>query len=359
MREGPLHREPGQPRKQQDEATLAPEPPDGEDPGRGRRATSGAGVHLLHLGWKGEEGPRRQAGGPSLLSRSGPGRDSGPVRESPPNLVAITRPRDLLPPEAASGGVLRPPIPDSGPVADLADRLRRIGLLPVWYPLTRLVRHDGSEALRKEVKAGTSYDLLVLTSRRVPGLLGALLGLDRLPSLCREVWCVGPGTATAARRVGMEVHRVAERHIAEGLLAELGSARDLEGIRILLPRSLQARPLLARELEAAGARVGEFHVYRSEADEAVATALVGDVLRRQVGCVTLTAASGADSLARALGASRGAAWPVDVPVVVIGPEAGEAARSRGIPVACVASPHNLDGIVAGIQDLGLGRGGGG
>ncbi|MER3408756.1 MAG: uroporphyrinogen-III C-methyltransferase, partial [Thermoleophilia bacterium] len=139
---------------------------------------------------------------------------------------------------------------------------------------------------------------------------------------------IGPGTASALRRYGLEPDLVPSVSTQEGLLAALPRPAG----RVLFAAAEGARPLLAQEL---GAEV--VVLYRTVAIEPE-TPPQGDL-------VVLASPSAARAFA-ALG--------LDLPVVSIGPQTTAAARAQGLRVAAEAERHDLEGLVAAVASLGQG-----
>jgi uroporphyrinogen-III synthase len=152
-----------------------------------------------------------------------------------------------------------------------------------------------------------------------------------LPASLR-VAAVGPTTAGVARRGGLTVHRVAETSTGQALVACLGG---LTGLTVLYPgaRTLTASTLTA--LRDAGALVQTVTVYDNVVPEGLAEAL-----RRvlPVDVVTLLSASAARRFADATPPS------LHPPAVVIGPSTEAAARSAGLQIVGVASPHTVTAL---------------
>lgn len=162
------------------------------------------------------------------------------------------------------------------------------------------------------------YDWVVLTSR-----IGADLFFGRLHGEPPRIAVVGPGTAEAVRAHGIEPSIVARRSTQEGLLEELPRPAG----RVLFAGAEDARPVLARELEA-----DVVLLYRTT------PAQVERVPEADL--VVLASASAARSLA-----SRG----VSTACVSIGPVTTEAARAAGLEVVAEAQTHDLDGLVEAVK----------
>lgn len=205
----------------------------------------------------------------------------------------------------------------SGP---LADRLRERGFEVVVCPLIRIEPVPGPP-LRL-----SGYDWVALTSARAVELL-----LDRLEGPLPAVAAVGPGTAEALRRRGVEPALVARRSTQEGLVEEL-RPRLREGARVVFAGAEGARGLLASEL---GADV--VVLYR--------TVELRPERFPDADLVVLASASAARAYA-ALGHGR--------PCVSVGPVTSEEARRHGLTVVAEAATHDLDGLVEAVT-LGASR----
>ncbi len=196
----------------------------------------------------------------------------------------------------------------------LSGRLREAGFDVVDCPLVRTEPVPGAR-VRLD-----GYDWVVLTSARAAELL-----LDRLDGALPQVAVVGPGTAEALRRRGVEPSLVAVRSTQEGLVDAL-RPRLLPGARVVFAGAEGARDVVARELGA-----DAVVLYRT-VEQLPDLFPEGDL-------VVLASASAARALA-ALG--------VDRPCVSIGPVTSAEARRLGLDVVREASSHDLDGLVAAV-----------
>jgi uroporphyrinogen III methyltransferase / synthase len=199
-----------------------------------------------------------------------------------------------------------------GQNGELAERLRALGHDVVECPLIEI------EPLDDGPIDTDGYDWVVVTSRN-----GADQLVSRRTGALPRVAAIGPGTAAALRERGIEPSLVPAVSTQEGLLAELPRPAG----RVLLAAAEDARPLL---VEAIGA---DFRpLYRTRA-------LRPDPPKG----VLVVLASG--SAARAF-----AALGSDLPAVTIGPQTSAAARAAGVRIAAEAETHDLDGLVAAVED---------
>lgn len=194
----------------------------------------------------------------------------------------------------------------------LAERLRALGHEVVLCPLLE-VEPLGDGPVEVE-----GYDWVVVTSANGADEL-ARRSTGRMPRLA----AVGPGTAEALRRHGLEPELVSHVSTQEGLLEELPRPAG----RVLVAAAEGARRLLADELGAdfvALYRTRELHPAKPPRGDLVVLA--------------------SGSAARAF-----AALGLDVPAVSIGPQTTVAAEAAGLCVVAEAAAHDLDGLVAAVR----------
>jgi uroporphyrinogen III methyltransferase/synthase len=180
-----------------------------------------------------------------------------------------------------------------------------------------------------------AYTLVCVTSPNAPRLLLERCGGDARALAGARVAAIGPGTAAALREVGIVADVVAERSLAEGLLAALPA--DLHGARALVARAEEARDTLPEGLRARGAEVDLVPLYRTLAavprhPERMLTA----------DAVAFTSSSTVTRFAQALAAHDLA----HVRGVSIGPITSATARELGVGLIAEATQHDVDGLVA-------------
>ncbi|HXZ61802.1 MAG TPA: uroporphyrinogen-III synthase [Acidimicrobiales bacterium] len=236
----------------------------------------------------------------------------------------------------------------SGPRARrLVDALERAGAGVLELPLTEQVDPaDGGTALRAAAAVVGEFAWVVVTSvNTVERLLAALPDAGALESV--RVAAVGPATAAALRRAGVEPDLVPPTHNARGLVAAFPT-RD-EGLpagaanRVLFPCADLAPDTVPAGLGRKGWEVTRVEAYRTVPSDPPAGALVAQLAAADA--LVLTAASSV----RAFQALRGAdGTPVPSPghVVCIGPITAGAARSAGMHDVHEAPEPSPEGIVA-------------
>lgn len=217
-------------------------------------------------------------------------------------------------------------------VGALLDR----GHHPVVVPLVE-IRFAPDDLARL---AATPADVVLVTSA---------VAADALAIAAPRAWAgarwaaVGPATAQRLRELGLPVHLVPPRATADDLLQALG---DPAGATIVWPRGDLAPAGPVERLRAAGATVHDVVAYTNGApvgaERELRAALPVDV-------TTLFSGSAADRLAAAVGPERRAELGR---VVVVGPSTAEACARHGVPVARIAEPHTVAGVLSAIEAVG-------
>ena len=235
----------------------------------------------------------------------------------------------------------------------LARRLGELGARVVQTPAIRI------RPLPGEPLDPSAYDLICLTSPNgVDALFERLRAGSRdARSLARAcIAVIGPGTAEALRRHGIEADVVPERFVAESLVQALAG---VDARRALVARASEARDVLPEALRARGIEVDVLALY-----ETLAEPLSERELRdaRSADYVTFTSSStvsyffaalggapgealGAASGGAPDGALGGGALSPGTRVVSIGPVTSATLHEHGIEPHVEAVRHDVDGVV--------------
>jgi uroporphyrinogen III methyltransferase / synthase len=198
---------------------------------------------------------------------------------------------------------------------ELAERLRDLGHHVEFCPLIQI------EPTGPAVFDADGYGWVVVTSPN-----GAHELATRMRGRPTSIAAVGPGTAAALRAHGLEPDLVPAVSTQEGLLAELPRPAG----RVLFAAAVGARTLLVEQLDADFVPLYRIQELRPQSFP-------------EADLVALASPSAARAYA-ALGRT--------MPVVAIGPETSRAAEEAGLPVAAVASAHDLDGLVDAVRRVG-------
>jgi uroporphyrinogen III methyltransferase/synthase len=196
--------------------------------------------------------------------------------------------------------------------APLVARLEELGHDVVECPLIEI------EPLDDGAVDTSPYDWVIVTSPN-----GAELFSSRRSGALPKVAAIGPGTAEALRAHGIEPELVPEVSTQEGLLDEL--PRPIG--RVLFVGAEGSRRTLIDVLHADFRPLYRTRLLRPEPPE-------GDL-------VVLASGSAARSFAE-LG--------TEIPAVSIGPQTTRAAQAAGVKIVAEARTHDLDGLVAAVEE---------
>lgn len=231
-----------------------------------------------------------------------------------------------------------------------ARAIRVRGAEPVVVPLIGIHEPPHPEAIDATLSRIGTYDWILFTSAN---------GVERFMSRCfacgRDVRAlagpklgvVGQKTEASLKRFSVTPDLVAKSFVGEDLaravLAE-GSAR-----RVLIPRALVANETLPELLRAGGAEVEILPVYETRPVPVENLhVLRAELLVGKIDAIFLTSGSVVDSLVEALGADA-----LDLlnhtTLGAIGPVTLERARSYGLSVPVVASPHTVDALLDALE----------
>jgi uroporphyrinogen-III synthase len=228
-----------------------------------------------------------------------------------------------------------------GQAQELVSRLGESGAQVIELPLTQIVPIDQSPQMDAALDQIAGYEIIVVTSAN-----GAVCLADRLEARAltlnpsTTVVAVGQATAGALIGRGIRVDRLPRRATGEAIVAEL-AAKDLSGVRILLPRAREGRPELPAGLRRAGATVDDIAFYET-ARQPVEPGAVAAI--RTATDIVFTAPSGVEAFA----AVGGPGVATGVRIVTIGPTTSAAARQAGLTVAAESSEQSVDGVMAAL-----------
>lgn len=254
--------------------------------------------------------------------------------------------------------------------ASFSERLSALGAISIEFPIIRIVPpldwQPLDDALRRLCAAqSTYYDWLIFTSVNGVEMTFARmheLGLSLPPTGHVRVATIGPATAAALARYGMQTDLVPGEYIAEGVAAALiedaqRRGASLTGQRILLPRASVARDVLVTGLQAAGALVDEVAAYRTlpvSSDDAQGREVARMLQAGELDMLTFTSSStvrnfmqwllsAAPAIAEKLKENTGGeALPI---IACIGPVTAQTARELGLHPHVKATTFTIDGLI--------------
>jgi uroporphyrinogen III methyltransferase/synthase len=245
--------------------------------------------------------------------------------------------------------ILRP----KGQAEETAQAVRERGGDPVSIPIGEIGPPEDPAPFDQALSDLDGYDVVAFTSAN-----GVRCAFDRLAVLGRDagalgrvrVAAVGPATAKALAKRGVDAAIVAEEHRSEGLADAIlgalgrrpGRVLGRPGGRVLVLRARVARDALPVALQEAGLTVDVVAAYEKKpAGAAELAALGAELAAGRVDALLLTSSSAAEQIAAVIGPD-----PLRKTLVAsIGPVTTETATRLGIRVDLTASPHTMDALL--------------
>ena len=230
--------------------------------------------------------------------------------------------------------------------AELCGLLEAAGALPVLVPMIAIGPPSSFEALDGALRSVAEYDWLVFTSANGARSVlqrTATLGLDLGGVATLRLAAVGPATRAVLTDAGLTVTAMPSEHRGEEIPESLG---DVDGLRILLPRSGLADDKLPGLLRDRGAGVDAVVAYRTTTQALDAASL--DALDDGVDAITFTSPSTVRGLVEGLGVA-GARVMEQAVVATVGPVTSEAARSLSVRVDIEARESSAQGLVEALN----------
>jgi uroporphyrinogen III methyltransferase/synthase len=247
----------------------------------------------------------------------------------------------------------------AGQAGATADLLRRRGAEPIELPAIEIGAPPDPAPVARAARELDGYDVVAFTSENgVAWFFRALddAGRDARAFGRARVAAIGSGTAAALAPRGIRADIVPASFRGEALAAAILAdaavqARLAAGqpARVLVPRALVAREVLAEILRDAGCEVDIVPVYETRP----ASAERRDELRAHLASgaldvVMLTSSSTADSVCELLG-DDAAERLRGVLVASIGPITTATAEKRGLTVGVTATESTTAGLVAALE----------
>jgi len=213
----------------------------------------------------------------------------------------------------------------------LVRSLEALGADVIVAPAIRIEPLPDVAALRTALADVSRWRWIVFTSQNAVHVVCDSMrgwGLQPAALATGHVVAVGPKTAAALAREGIEVGLVPAETTAAGVLSALAEADNLAGAPVLIPCAQGARDILPDGLRAAGAEVEVIPVYVTTRETGNGKQLAADILQGLIDAVTFTSPSTVDGFVDMVGDD--VARSGQFAAVVIGPVTAQAARDAGM-----------------------------
>jgi uroporphyrinogen-III synthase len=230
----------------------------------------------------------------------------------------------------------------------LAEALEAHGAEVLRLPTIEIVPPETYAHLDASLEAASGFDWLIVTSANGATALADRMQFLRIP-LQRlkhlQVAAIGPATAAAVTRIGLNVSAMPDEYVAEAVVAML--REKVAGRRVLLARAAVARDVIPEQLRKCGADIHVVDAYRTIIP-ADSIAQVGELFAEGTplpDAVTFTSSSTVNNFFALLTAAK-MERPEGLRAVSIGPVTTRTLRQHQWEPACEASPYDIPGVVA-------------
>lgn len=233
---------------------------------------------------------------------------------------------------------------------EMVDLICKRGAHPLIFPTIKIIPPNDLGPVRRAIKALNKYEWVIFTSANgVKYFLFQMeeVGVSFTTLAERGICAIGPATASALRRKGLEPDLIPPRFVAEEVLNAL-KGKDIKGKAILLPRAQGARDVLPNGLRKAGVLVDVVTVYRT------VKAQVSEEAVSQLGMAhifTFTSPSTVKNFFAILGKGRARGLLERSLVASIGPVTTSALQELGIKNVVEAREYTIPGLVSALEEL--------
>jgi len=216
--------------------------------------------------------------------------------------------------------------------SDFASRLAESGAEVIEFPTIETVEPESWDNLDAAMGKIESFDWIVFTSVNGVGFFLRRLkekGMDIRDLKGLKVLTIGPKTADAVEKLGINVDFVPKEYRAESIIEGMG-AENISGKKIFIPRAKVAREVLPETLMKLGAEVTVAECYvtvRPESRKEEVRKYFEDGL---VDAVTFTSSSTVENFMDMWGEEEGLRLMEGVTTASIGPITSETARKLGL-----------------------------
>lgn len=236
--------------------------------------------------------------------------------------------------------------------SDLVNRLTDLGAECMECPAIRIIPPEDMAPVDAAVKNLPDFDWVIFTSvNGVIRFFGRLdeAGLDTRSLGHIKTAAIGPATAEKMRSYGLNTDVLPESYRAESVVAAF-EKQDMAGKKVLIPRALEARPILPEKLREMGALVTEVPVYQTVPSGENADRLIKRLSEKTVDLVTFTSSSTVTHFRRLLPADESLMKSLmeGVQTASIGPITSETAQNTGFHVDITADTYTIPGLCEAI-----------
>jgi uroporphyrinogen-III synthase len=229
---------------------------------------------------------------------------------------------------------------------ELTRALEHMGAEIIALPTVAFGAPEDSRPLDGALDELATFDWVLFTSQNAVRFVALRLEQLGIHPAIQQIAVMGPATAEAARREGLQVDYVAENHTALSLAQEM--CDSFAGRRVFLPRSDRAEDHTAKALRDAGALVTDAIAYRTIAPLAPDRSILDRIRSAEIDVAIFASPSAFHNLDGFLGAGELARLAEHIQFAAIGPTTAKAMRDSGVRVHIEAEEASAAGLADAI-----------
>jgi uroporphyrinogen III methyltransferase/synthase len=245
-------------------------------------------------------------------------------------------------------------------LAAIQGGLESMGGTILPFPILKAKEIEDPRLMDAAIASLSTYTWIIFTSAYGVAFFARHLQQCRKkvrPAMMPKICTIGPATAEAAREAGFVPTLIPDKFIAEGVLDALAQhhkgIENLAGLKVLIPRAMQAREFLPEALIAAGACVHVVPCYTISREE-MNPDILKRLLEKRPDLIVFTSASTIKNMIEILGQDYGLTLLREATVAVIGPVTGDAAASYGKDADIVPKESTVPALLDAIAEYFVG-----
>ncbi len=225
----------------------------------------------------------------------------------------------------------------------LSEMLVPMGARVIEFPTIEIKKLGTAGKLFDAISSMSTYDWVVFTSQNAVNIFFDEVfdsGKDARVFGKIKIAAIGKASADELKKYGLTADLVPPQFVAESLLEEMKKL-NMNGKRVLIPCSADARPVLADGLRALGADVNRIHIYNAVKPEAIDAELIEQV--KQADVITFTSSSTVTNFFDIV-------KPEGQALASIGPVTSKTLEELGAAPQIVATEYTIAGLVQAMVD---------
>lgn len=234
---------------------------------------------------------------------------------------------------------------------ELANAIRQSGAAPVTWPLVEFSPPEDFGPLDAAISRLDQFEWLIFTSGEAVRAVGRRC--EKLGHSLGQAWsnlntaAVGPVTAEAVRKIGLQVNYVAQNHNGAALANELGER--VRGRKVLLPRSDRANPDLPAELKRFGAQLSEVIAYRTLKPKEIDRERLQTFTNGGADAILFFSPSAVQHFAELVGLEKLREIQDRLAVTAVGPVTAKVLREAGVERIVIAAETTAASVIDALE----------